>query len=324
MNTKKEEIPEKHVVFGSTGAYGSAIVRCLIRRGEYVVAVSRDEKRADSMFSGKAEIINADIMDQSQVLKACRDASVIYLGMNFPYSEWKEKYPIAIGNILKAIAGSNSLIVFPGNVYGYGKFQSVPVNEMHPLMAKSKKGVIRNSIEKELLENHRKGKFRVVLPRFADFYGPNVTNDLYGAMFRNALAGEYAIWPVNADTIHQFTYIDDAAEATMKLVDSPDTYGEVFHISGETITARNFISLIYRNVGRNPQLKVLHKALLTLIAIHNPQVRELLELLYEYEEPYALDDSKFRTRFPDFKYTSYQEGIKKTLEWLRNHAAEMA
>jgi len=37
----------------------------------------------------------------------------------------------------------------------------------------------------------------------------------------------------------------------------------------------------------------------------------ILELLPRYEHNNVFDDSKFRARFPDFKVTSYQQGIEE-------------
>ena len=311
----------KHVVFGATGSYGCAIVKALQKRKKNIVAVCRNEQKATGMFSGNVEIVNADIMDKDQVMRSCEGASFVYLGFNFPYSDWEKKYRESIRNVMSGCSRKDVLIVFPGNVYGYGKFNTVPVPENHPLNARSRKGIIRNRIELDLIENHRKGKFRVVIPKFADFYGPNVTNDLTGAPFRNAIHGDKTLWPVNADVPHQFTFIDDAAEGTMKLIEDPESYGHIFHLSGNTINAREFINKIYLACGRNIDIQIVPKLLLTFMGIFKPQIREFLELSYEYKEPYILDDSKLRKAFPEFTYTPYDEGIRQTLDWFNIHLA---
>ncbi len=321
-NNSNDKTDGKHVVFGSTGAYGYAIIRELEKRGKTVRAVCRNHQKASGLFSSKVEIFQADIMSEDLVAKACEGASVIYAGFNFPYAAWKTGFPEGIKNIIKGCAGNNAILVFPGNVYGYGKFKRLPVDEGHPLSARSKKGIIRNRIEAELMDNHRKGKFNLIIPRFADFYGPNVTNDLYGAIFRNAINGTGSIWPANADVPHQFTFINDAARATMDLVENSDSYGETFHICGEAITARDFISKVYLSAGNHPKIRVVSKALLAFMGIFNSQARELLELLYEYDEPYILGDSKFRRLFPSFTYTNYDAGIRETLSWFKSHETQ--
>ena len=61
-----------------------------------------------------------------------------------------------------------------------------------------RKGKLRNAMEALLMDYHRKGEIRVVIPRFADFYGPNVVNDLYGRIFRSAIDGK-TFWKVSSD-----------------------------------------------------------------------------------------------------------------------------
>ena len=317
--TMQENLDGIHVIFGATGAYGSAVVRKLLEKDCKVRVVARDEREATALFPKKAEVALADVLNVEEVSRACKDASVIYIGHNFPYGRWKNYYLRSVLNILKGCEGARPLIVFPGNVYGYGRFQRLPVDESHPLNAGSEKGMLRNQIEAILWDYHLKGKLSVIIPRFADFYGPNVMNDLYGAMFRNAISDKPAIWPVNADVEHNFTYIDDAAEATILMIQNPSTYGEVFHVSGPTITARKFIEEIFRAAGTRPVIKVLSRTFIRAAGIFNSNARELIELLYEYEDPYILDDTKFLETFPTFSYTSYNTGIRRTVDWFKNN-----
>lgn len=317
--TMQENLDGIHVIFGATGAYGSAVVRKLLEKDCKVRVVARDERKATALFPKKAEVALADVLNVEEVSRACKDASVIYIGHNFPYGRWKNYYLRSVLNILKGCEGARPLIVFPGNVYGYGRFQRLPVDESHPLNARSEKGMLRNQIEAILWDYHLKGKLSVIIPRFADFYGPNVMNDLYGAMFRNAIGDKPAIWPVNADVEHNFTYIDDAAEATILMIQSPSTYGEVFHVSGPTMTARKFIEEVFRATGTRPVIKVLSRTFIRAAGIFNSNARGLIELLYEYEDPYVLDDTKFLEAFPTFSYTSYDIGIRRTVDWFKNN-----
>lgn len=323
MNSKITQINEDsenlHVVFGATGAYGYAIVRKLLEKDRRVRAIVRNRNKALKLFPKNVEIVTADILDKEQVVKACNNASVIYVGNNFPYKDWTSNFMKSVVNILKGADGWNPILVFPGNVYGYGEFQYTPVNESHPLNAKSRKGILRNEIEVLLLEYHRKGKIRAVIPRFVDFYGPNVTNDLYGAMFRNAIKCKPAIWPVDIDMPHNFIYIDDAAEATLLLVEDPDSFGKIFHVSGPVTSARKFIDEIYHVLKSPSKIRVLSKPLIRLLSPFNSNIREIVELLYEYEKPYIIDDSRFKDRYPSYRHTPYEVGIKKTLNWFSEH-----
>ena len=171
-------------------------------------------------------------------------------------------------------------------------------------------GKTRNSMEALLLDYRRKGRLIVVIPRFADFYGPNVMNDLYGRMFISVIHGKSSIWPVNADIPHNFTYIEDAAEAKLLVVGESNSYGKIYHVSGEVITARQFAEKVYKTAGSQLNLKILSKEFLRIAGLFNSNALELIKLLYECSDPYILDDSKFKGDFPAFRHTLYDAGIK--------------
>ena len=317
MNNKYDIDNGLHVVIGATGAYGYAVTKILLKNKINVRAIVRNEEKALRLFPENVDIVKSDIFNRDKIIKDLNGASVIYIANNFPYKNW-ENYYISTENILNGAAISNSTVVFPGNVYGYGKFDNLPVNEEHPLNAKGKKGILRNNIEKLLFEYYKKDKIGLVIPRFADFYGPNVTNSLYGAMFRKAINNKKAIWPVNPDIPHNFTYIDDAAKATLLLLKNINSYGKVYHVSGDIITAREFINKIYNRQNLKIKLKVISKIDLKLLAHFSSNINEIMELIYEYSEPYILDDRKFLNEYPEFRHTTYDEGINNTINWFKN------
>lgn len=125
--------------------------------------------------------------------------------------------PAALRNVLSAAEQNGANILFPGNVYGYGKLGGKSATEEHPLSATSKKGRIRNELEHRLMEAHRTGKTKVVIPHFPDFYRPNFTNRLFGGMFVAALSGKKAQWIGKLDVPHDLVFVDDAARACILL-----------------------------------------------------------------------------------------------------------
>ena len=51
------------------------------------------------------------------------------------------------------------------------------------------------------------------------------------------------------------------------------------------------------------------KGMVKFLGIFNPLMRELVEMMYQNENDYFFDSSKFSKRFPDFPITSYQDGV---------------
>jgi hypothetical protein len=42
-------------------------------------------------------------------------------------------------------------------------------------------------------------------------------------------------------------------------------------------------------------------------------MREMPEMMYQYDQDNIFDSSKFMKRFPDFPLTKYAEGVEKTV-----------
>ena len=168
------------------------------------------------------------------------------------------------------------------------------------------------------MDAHNDGKVKVAIPRFPDYYGPNVTNKLMKPIFMAALSRQKARWVGNLDVRHDLVFIEDAALACIMLGETASAYGEVWHVPGAgSITGREFIDMAFRAAGNKPNIGLLSGRMLRVAGLINSDAREIIELMYEFEEPLVLDGSKFSTKFPLFKYTSHEEGIRKTINWFR-------
>ena len=307
-----------HVVFDAAGALGAAIVQNLAQQNKAVHAVVRDVGRARKVLPSSTEILVADVSKPDSIKPAFQNASVIYHCVNVSYDKWIEVMPLVTGNILEGAIETQANVVFPGNVYVYGRFQKVPATEDHALAATAKKGKLRITLGRKLMDAHSDGKVKVVIPRFPDYYGPNVTNKLMKPIFMAALSGKKAGWVGNLDVRHDLVFIEDAAAACIMLGETASAYGEVWHVPGAgSIMGREFINMAFRAAGNKPNIGLLSGRSIRVAGLINSDAREMIELMYEFEEPLVLDGSKFSTKFPLFKYTSHEEGIRKTINWFR-------
>jgi nucleoside-diphosphate-sugar epimerase len=53
--------------------------------------------------------------------------------------------------------------------------------------------------------------------------------------------------------------------------------------------------------------------MLKIVGLFVPVLKEMPEMMYQYDRDYFFDSSKFEKRFK-FKATSYQEGVKLTVQ----------
>lgn len=57
--------------------------------------------------------------------------------------------------------------------------------------------------------------------------------------------------------------------------------------------------------------------MIKMISPFNPYVHEIIELLYQYEQDYLFDCSKFNKRFPHFAITPLSEGIQHIVDEIK-------
>ncbi|TFF90383.1 MAG: SDR family NAD(P)-dependent oxidoreductase [Promethearchaeota archaeon] len=312
MNEEK-----KAVVLGATGAIGSAIVRELAKKGKKVRAITRSEKKAKEMFAGmNVEIMEADVLNPKEAEKSVEGAEIVYHSIGIPYMKWTKLFPKIQANIIQAMKKSKGRLAYVDNLYMYGKMQGEKIVEDHPRAATSEKGKLRERLAQELLEKHKE-EFPVVITRFPDFYGPNVVNGFSKPLFENPLKNKRASWTGSLDKKHSLIFIEDAAKAMIDIAENPDLYGEIWHVEGaEAVTGREFITMIYEQLGKEPKMRVLKKWVAKILGLFVPVVRELTELYDQWEYPFVIDGTKYRKINKNQQVTPHEEGIRKTLDWF--------
>lgn len=308
-----------HVVFGGSGGLGAAVVRELVRQGKPARAVSRSGKGPG--VEG-AETAAADGADPEASKQACRDAEVVYCCAGVPYTEgWEETWPPLLSGMLEGAASAGARFVMGDNLYMYAPpGPDETLDENRPEKPTTVKGRVRAEMAETLREAHRSGRTPVVIVRASDFYGPGVTNAalgdrVFGAVVRGATAGLLG----DIDTRHSYAYIDDVARAMVLLAGRDEALGEVWHAPhAPAVTTREFVEKIYRIAGREPKIRTLPGFGVGVLGWLDPLMRQLKEMMYQWEKPFVVDDSKFREAFGDeVKATPIDDGIAATLDWYR-------
>ena len=311
---------QKVALFGATGAIGRSIAPELQRRGIPFRAVGRSKATLQAAFGNLShcEIFDADLTDLRSAAAAARGMDTIIYSVGVPYPSF-ELHPSMMRTTLQAALNMNvERLLLVSNVYSYGVPRTSHVAETHPREPAARKGKLRKEQEDLVLETHQKGRLQGMVVRLPDFYGPHAELSLANPIFRAALAGKTANWLGPVSAVHEFIFVPDAGPVIVDLAACLDCYGEAWNIGGPgEINAIDFITRIYRGVGRGPKYRTAGVGLLKIMGWFSPLMRELPEMLYLHETPVLLDDSKLRARFGNVSKTSYDEGIRQTLDWMR-------
>jgi len=190
------------------------------------------------------------------------------------------------------------------------------MTEETPINPCSKKGKVREALVKMIMEEINKGKLTALIARSADFYGPGIKNSsmLNEMVIKPLSKGDKANWMGSVDYLHSFTYTPDAGKATALLGNTGDAYNQVWHLptSEYTFTGKEMIEMIASELATMPKYQKVPKFMVRILGIFIPIMREMVEMMYQYDRDYVFDSSKFEKRF-QFKPTAYMEGIKDTI-----------
>jgi nucleoside-diphosphate-sugar epimerase len=283
----------RHVIFG-TGAIGLATLEALLRRGETVRMVNRS---GSASAPEEAEVIGGDAADPRFTVDVTRGAQVIYQTLNPPYARWLEEFPALQAGVLAAAQTHRARLVSMENVYMYGRPAGRPLTETREYNAHTKKGKLRGRMATELLEAHHAGRVAVAIGRASDYFGPRggAQSNLGDRLFSAALAGKTATVLGDPDQPHTYTYIPDIGEGLAVLGEHPDAPGQVWHLPNDpnTRTTRELCELVFEQAGASrARVRQVPPVLLRLTALTNRTVRELLEMQYQFAEPFIVDSSK--------------------------------
>jgi nucleoside-diphosphate-sugar epimerase len=185
----------------------------------------------------------------------------------------------------------------------------------------SRKGEIRARAAQHLFDAHRRGDVVATSGRASDFYGPGGTLTGLGDFFwPRVLAGKRAYSPCPLDSIHTYHYIPDVAAALATLGSADlDAYGQPWMLPcAPAGTLRDLVARLANRLGRTIKAAQLPRWIVKTTAIVMPLMRELDEMLYQWEEPFVIDDSRFRQRFHSVP-EDVQQAATGTVEWATRH-----
>ncbi|MDX3742615.1 NAD-dependent epimerase/dehydratase family protein [Pseudomonas putida] len=297
-------------VLGATGQIAIELARELNRTfTEDIRLVSRNPRKV----SDSDTLIAADLLDASQAAKAVKGSSIVYFTAGLPPDTqlWETQFPVMLRNALDAARASDASFVYFDNTYMYPQDDRL-LTEDTPFEPVGRKGQVRARMASMVLQEMARGEIPVVIGRAPEFYGPGKTQSITNTLvLDNMKAGKTPRVPVRDDTQRTLIWTPDASRALAALGNTPDAFGQTWHLpcDDERLTYKQLVTLASQISGKDATYKILGKLTLTAVGLISKQVRELRELLPRYEHDNLFDSSKYKQRFPDFKVTTYHQGL---------------
>jgi nucleoside-diphosphate-sugar epimerase len=241
------------------------------------------------------------------------------------YTRWVEEFPPLQRAVVAAAQAAGARLVVLDKLYAYGPPGGGDLVESLQARPTSAKAATRAAMTTELLDAHQAGDLEVAIGRASDYFGPGTTRSALGeSVFGPALTGRTAQVMGDPDQPHSYSYTPDVAAALITLATQPGATGSVWHLPiSETRTTRQVIDRVYELAGHRPKSFAAGATTLRLFGLVKPPMREYLHTLYQFTDPWVVDDTKYRTAFGD-PTTPFDQALAATLEWYRDAASTTA
>jgi len=254
------------LVTGGAGFIGSNLVRRLIHEGALVTVL-------DDLFTGRLEnlprkgyeFVKGSVCDPGVVDRLVAEAEIVFhaAARNIVVSTRnpREDFETNIGGTLNVLLAARSAanrvkrVVYTSSTSVYGNPRYLPINEDDPLSLLTPYAVSKLGGENYCMAFFESYGVPTTAVRYSNVYGPgqDPANPYCGvvAKFIECLTeGRAPVIHGDGDQTRDFTFIDDAVEATVLAAQSDRALGEVFNVgTGVETRVNELAALVTRILG---------------------------------------------------------------------------
>jgi nucleoside-diphosphate-sugar epimerase len=307
---------ERAAVLGATGPTGIHLVAALRGRVRAMRVVSRSEKNLERTFPAPdLERVAADVLEEGAALRAVRDCDLVFDCVGLP-PELMDRHPEVAETIAFAVTKTGARTVQISSYWAYLPIERLPLDESHPREGGPPWVCHRREAE-DVLQSAG-----AAIAHLPDFYGPDVHTSILQNALREADAGKAMSWIGRGNVPREHTFVPDAMRSVVELAHREEAYGERFVFPGAgPLTGAKLATIVGAHFGRNVQLREAAPWLLRVVALFDAELRSFLPMVAHYVKPLSFDAGKLEALLGPPRTTSYDDGIPRTLDWIRSSRA---
>ncbi|MFI5371469.1 MAG: SDR family oxidoreductase [Candidatus Eisenbacteria bacterium] len=310
-----------YLVTGGAGFIGSHVVRTLLERGDTVRVLDNfaTGKREHLVpLKDRIEVIEGDIRYLNNVQEAVRGADYVIHLAALPSVARSVRTPIesndvnVVGTLNLLVASHDARVrrvVYGASSSAYGNSATLPKEETMPSDPLSPYAV--NKLTGELycrVYAHVYGLETVSL-RYFNVFGPRQDpTSQYSAVIprfiQSLLAGQKPVIYGDGEQSRDFTYVQNAVEASLLACTAPEVAGETINVAcGERVTLNQLVARIGSLIG--VRAEVSYEPPRAGDVRHSQAAIGKAARMLRYQPSVGLD-----------------EGLRRTIEWLRSDGAD--
>jgi nucleoside-diphosphate-sugar epimerase len=330
------------LVTGAGGFIGSHVVDAFLREGRPVRALVRYTSEArlghlqqavdrlqathaarvvpevgtHAFAVGPLEVVLGDVTDAAQMRGAVRGCDAVchlaaLIGIPYSYVAVGSYVDVNVRGTLHLLEAAREAgvrrFVHTSTSEVYGSAQSVPITLAHPLVAQSPYAATKIGADQLALSFARSFGLGVLVLRPFNTYGPRQSQRaVVPTIVAQALAGG-ALRLGSTDTVRDLTFVEDTARAFVLAADAPAGDAATVQLgTGQGVAIREVVEAVGRVVGRRLDVE-------TDAGRVRPAASEVSRLVS--------DPSSAKTTLGWTAEVGLDEGVRRTVAWMRDHPA---
>ena len=316
-------------VTGATGFIGAHITRALLDQGARVVCLERDAVRSGALdlfdLRRRVTVISGALEDfalMERILNEYEIEAVFHLAAQAivgaanrsPLSTFEANIR-GTYSLLEACRQTSTIarVVVASSDKAYGTHAQLPYTEeysLNGLFPYDASKVCTDVLARSYAHAYQ---LPVAVTRFANVYGPgdlNLSRIIPGTII-SVLRDEAPIIRSDGTPVREFVYVDDVARGYLLLAEKIEAArGEAFNFgTNHPVQMLELVTRIIELAGKSGKLE--------------PKVMLKTKIAGEIDAQY-LSAEKVGARLGWRAEISLDEGLKRTIEWYRNHLNEVA
>lgn len=325
----------KSMVTGATGFIGNRLVNELLNLGAEVHVLARSQKKVVELFGNKVSFFEGDLWNTDIIKEATRNCDVIFhlaafaniwskdktLAFKTNVTGTKNILDAALKNKVKRVVFTSSSAVLSPSVNG----EIIDETSAMPKKYLTDYETTKVMAEQLCVDYSKKG-LDVVIVNPPRVFGPGLLNKSNSVtiLIKKYISGKWRFIPGNGEAIGNYVFIDDVVKGHL-LASQKGLSGEKYILGGTNISFNGFFNTLSKFSGKSYRLFHLPLSLLLVVSKFELFMAETFGKSPLISPPWArrylqnrpVSSKKAITQL-EYTITPLEEGMLKTIEWLKS------